>query len=117
MRCPPTLVILACITAVSFPAYSKVSGPALTANFLLGSWHRTAGASGCNQKMIFSARHQDITWRGSTSGAPVSGYVVSGDTIIVGGTPGVVETFSYKVVNANTIAQPQMAGGCVWSRG
>ena len=117
MRSPPPVVIFACVAAVISPAYSKVAGPALTKNFLLGSWHRTAGASGCNQKMVFSAHHQDLTWRGSTSGAPVSGYVASGDTIIVGGTPGVAETFSYKVVNANTIAQPQMAGGCVWSRG
>jgi hypothetical protein len=36
--------------------------------------------------------------------------------IILGGSPGVMETFKYAVMNGKTIAQPRMSGGCVWTR-
>jgi hypothetical protein len=113
---PVTLAILALLSAL-YGSAAHGASPALNKNFLLGSWHLKAGASGCNTRIVFAPKHQDFTWRGQTSGAPVSGYVISGDSIIVGGAPGVIETFSYKVFDGNTIGQPQMSGGCVWSRG
>ena len=111
------LAIAACLLTVGCSEAAQSAGTKLSSKFLLGSWHLKSGASGCNERLAFTADHQDMTSHGATSGAPVSGYVVSGQTIIVGGSPGVIETFSYTVVDANTISQPQMAGACVWSRG
>jgi hypothetical protein len=85
-------------------------------NPLLGHWVLSSGPSGCNTQITFTAHHQDFTWRGSTSGAPVTGYVVQPGRVIVGGSPGVIETFTYVVVDANTISQPTSSTPCVWKR-
>ncbi len=117
MKCAVLVAVLACVSSIGVSAEAQSATTPLSKSFLLGQWHLKSGASGCNTKMVFGANHQDMTWRGQTSGAPVSGYVVSGDSIIVGGSPGVIETFSYKVFDHNNIGQPHMSGGCVWSRG
>ncbi len=114
---PLFLAIAACLLTVGCSQAAQSAGANLSNTFLLGAWHLKSGESGCNERLVFTADHQDMTSHGATSGAPVSGYVVSGQTIIVGGSPGVIETFSYTVVDDNTISQPQMSGACVWSRG
>ena len=86
-------------------------------NPLLGTWVLKSGPKGCNTRMVFTANHKDFTWRGSTSGAPVSGYVVKPGSVIVGGSPGVIETFTYVIVDANTVKQPTSSDPCVWKRG
>ncbi len=85
-------------------------------NPLLGTWGLSSGEKGCNVTMVFQPKLQSFTWRGSTSSAPVTGYVVQKNKVIVGGTPGVIETFSYTFVDKDTISQPNMSGGCVWKR-
>lgn len=85
-------------------------------NPLLGKWVLSSGEKGCNTAMVFTAKTQSFTWRGSTSSAPAAGYVVQKGKVIVGGTPGVIETFTYVFTDANTISQPNMSGGCVWKR-
>ena len=85
-------------------------------NPLLGRWKLVSGERGCNQAMHFEAAKQSMTSRGNTSGAPVSGYVVEKSRVIVGGTPGVIGTFSYDFKDGDTIHQPQMSGACVWKR-
>jgi hypothetical protein len=85
-------------------------------NPLLGSWKLSSGPAGCNTKMVFTANHQEFTWRGSTSGAPVTGYLVKPGSVVVGGSPGVIETFTYVVVDKNTVRQPTSSSPCVWTR-
>jgi hypothetical protein len=85
-------------------------------NPLIGRWQLLSGAPGCNQAMDFKSTAQSMTFRGATSSAPVSGYVVDQGKVIVGGSPGVIGTFTYEFKDANTIHQPNMSGACVWKR-
>ena len=85
-------------------------------NPLLGRWVLSSGDVGCNQVMVFGPKTQSFTWRGSTSSAPVTGYVVEKGKVVVGGSPGVIETFSYEFIDATTIHQPNMNGKCVWKK-
>jgi hypothetical protein len=91
--------------------------PTMNNSFLLGRWKLASGPSGCNELMAFTPDHTDQTLHGLTSGAAVSGYVVNGSSIIVGGVPGQSETFHYDVVDGNTISQPGAVGTCTWRRG
>lgn len=85
-------------------------------NPLVGRWVLSSGDPGCNQVMVFGAKMQSFTWRGRTSSAPVSGYVVEKQKVVVGGSPGVIETFAYEFIDAKTIHQPNMGGKCVWKK-